>query len=172
MNELLSSRCVGNFLPFRTEEYRRFFRFLAAKSESVEAVNLSLELRKLTNRLASKMILGVDVEDMLEEIRTAILDTGHVVGGFNLADFFWFCKGFDLQGFGKKIEYVNARNESLFEKIICEREDLRKKYKEDDKEIKLKSLLDVLLDVSEDENAEIKITRLHIKALLLVKNSF
>jgi hypothetical protein len=52
-------------------------------------------------------------------------------GKFNLSDFIWFCKNFDLQGFGKKLKKVCGNFDRMLERIIKEHEEVRKKEKEE-----------------------------------------
>ncbi|KAE8038976.1 hypothetical protein FH972_011433 [Carpinus fangiana] len=137
-NELLGTRTVHAFLSLREKEYRRLLRFLADKSEAGEAVNVTEELLKLTNNIISQMMLG-----RVEEARAV--------------------------GFGKRIEGIHSRFDALVEKVITEREDLRK-MKEDGERGRdeVKDFIDILLDFSKDENSEIKLTRAHIKALIVI----
>ena len=90
-----------------------------------------------------------------------------IFGEFNVSDFIWFSKNIDLQGFRKRYKDIHRRYDTLLEKIILEREEKRRKEgKREDGQGK--DFLDMLLDVLEDGKAEIKITRDHIKALILV----
>lgn len=170
-NELLGSRTVNAFISVREKEYRRLLRVLADKSEAGEAVNVTEELLKLTNNIISQMMLG-----RAEEARAVIREVAQIFGEFNVSDYIWFFKHLDLQGFGKRIEDIHRRFDALVEKIITEREDLRKKkengeIERDDREHQQKDFMDILLDFSEDENSEIKLTRAHIKALIVVRFS-
>ncbi|KAE8038975.1 hypothetical protein FH972_011432 [Carpinus fangiana] len=162
-NELLGTRTVHAFLSLREKEYRRLLRFLADKSEAGEAVNVTEELLKLTNNIISQMMLG-----RVEEARAVVREVTKIFGEFNVSDYIWFCKHLDLQGFGKRIEGIHSRFDALVEKVITEREDLRK-MKEDGERGRdeVKDFIDILLDFSKDENSEIKLTRAHIKALIV-----
>jgi cytochrome P450 len=170
-NELLGSRTVNAFISLREKEYRRLLRVLADKSEAGEAVNVTEELLKLTNNIISQMMLG-----RAEEARAVIREVVQIFGEFNVSDYIWFCKHLDLQGFGKRIEDIHRRFDALVEKIITERKDLWKKKENgererDGREHQVRDFMDILLDFSEDENSEIKLTRAHIKALIVVRSS-
>lgn len=52
----------------------------------------------------------------------------------------------------------------MLEKIISQREEVRKEER-----YEAKDFLDSLLDVMEDDKCEVKLTRDHIKALVLVR---
>jgi hypothetical protein len=107
-----------------------------------------------------------------EEARDVVRDVTEIFGEFNPSDFIWLFKKLDLQGFGKRIEDLFMRFDTLVEKIICKREEMRKNKKMVKNKVeegaKLRDFLDVLLDCAEDENSEVKIERVHIKALIMV----
>jgi len=71
-----------------------------------------------------------------------------------------------------------SRYDVLLEKIMRDREELRRKKRmqrpeEGGGKDEVKDFLDMMLDIYEDENSEMKLTREHIKALVLVRaNSF
>ncbi|TQD99209.1 hypothetical protein C1H46_015219 [Malus baccata] len=177
MNEFLSSRSVSNFASIRTQEYLRFFRLLAKKAESGEAVNLTEELPKLSNNVMAKMMLGnskgSSAEGRDEEARLVVREVTRISGEFNLSDFVWFCKKLDFQGFGKRIEDTHRRYDALVEKVISEREELRKKNMKNEGGSggeEVKDFLDLLLDILEKgsaESEEVEFTRVHIKALIM-----
>jgi hypothetical protein len=97
-------------------------------------------------------------------------DVAELTGKFNLSDFIWFCKNLDLQGFGKRLKEVRKRFDTMTERIIMEHEEARKKKKETGEGDPVKDLLDILLDISEDDSSEMKLTRENIKAFILVKS--
>jgi hypothetical protein len=76
----------------------------------------------------------------------------------------------DLQGFGKRLKEVRKRFDTMTERIIMEHEEARKKKKETGEGDPVKDLLDILLDISEDDSSEMKLTRENIKAFILVKS--
>ncbi|CAN6559665.1 unnamed protein product [Malus baccata var. baccata] len=179
VNEFLSNRNVSNFASIRTQEYLSLLRLLAKKAESGEAINLTEELPKHFNNVIAKMMLGnskgSSAEGRDEEARLVAREVTRIFGEFNLSDFVWFCKKLDLQGFGKRIENTHRRYDALMEKVISEREELRKKNMKNggdnvEEEMVLKDFLDVLLDLLEKGSGEIegvKFTRVHIKALIM-----
>ena len=62
---------------------------------------------------------------------------------------------------------VRDRYDTMMEKIMKEHEEARKKEMGDG----IKDVLDILLDIYEDENSEIRMTRENIKAFIMVKFS-
>ncbi|PON89556.1 Cytochrome P450, E-class, group I [Trema orientale] len=181
MSELLGGRTVSGFASLRAQEYRRLLRLLDEKSQrGGEAVNLTEELPKLANNIISHMMLGTsgsnhdDDDGRVEEARIVVREVTKIFGELNLSDFVWFFRKLDLQGFGKRIEAIFTRFDALVEKVISEREQLRDRNhmnKDDDGDIddmaEVKHFIDVLLDYVDNEDAEMKLTRVHIKALIM-----
>ncbi|XP_021800238.1 licodione synthase-like [Prunus avium] len=171
MNELLGNRSINNLVSIRTREYLRLLRFLAKKAESGEAVNLTDEFPKLWNNVILQMIVGnrglsAECRAVLaEEVVVVVRQATRLLGEVSLCDFFWVCKKLDLGGFVKRIEETHRRFDVLVEKVIREREELRKKERMEEEE-EVKDFLDTLLDVLEEGTVEVEFTRLHIKALI------
>lgn len=105
-----------------------------------------------------------------EEVRKLVQDTVHLTGKFNVSDFIWFLRKWDLQGFGKGLKEIRDRFDAIMERAIKKHEEERKKRREEGSggEGHIKDLLDVLLDIHEDENSDIKLTKENIKAFILV----
>nr|AGA17936.1 flavone synthase II [Dahlia pinnata] len=167
--ELLGIQNLGHFLPIRTQEIHGLLLTLTEKSKQNESVNMTNELLKLSNNIICQMMMGIRCsgnKTEAEEAKNLVREVTTIFGEFNVSDFIWFCKKLDLQGFKKRYEDIRTRYDALLERIIFAREEMRKEGKgmEDGKG---KDFLDMLLDVLEDDKAEIKITRNHIKALIL-----
>lgn len=172
MTQLLGGRTLEQFLPVRREETMRLIRGLFEKSEQREAVDIGAELVKLTNNVISRMTMsrrcsGSDVE--AEEARKLVEETAELTGKFNLADYMGFCKNLDLQGFDRRLEDLHQRFDRMMEGILKEKEEERRGGTETAKE-RVKDLLDIMLDIADDENAEMKLTRENIKAFILVRS--
>ncbi|XP_027347673.1 licodione synthase-like [Abrus precatorius] len=167
MNELLSSRSVNNFQHLRAQETRRLIRLLTQKAKACEAVNVTEELLKLTNSIISRMMLG-EVEEVCDVVR----DVTQIFGEFNISDFIWLFKNFDIQGFGKRTEELYQKYDTLVERVISKREEMRKNKAVENggsgrDEAEFRDFLDILLDCAQDQSAEVKINRSHIKALVM-----
>lgn len=60
-----------------------------------------------------------------------------------------------MQGFEKRLKDSRDRYDAIIERIMKEHEEARKKMKETrDEDVTVKVLLDILLDIYEDMNAE------------------
>ncbi|KAJ9188948.1 hypothetical protein P3X46_000297 [Hevea brasiliensis] len=168
--ELLGNRMLNQFLPIRKQELHHFLGVFYSKSKVGESVNITQELIKLSNNIISQMMLSMrssDTNGESEIARTVVREVTQIFGEFNVSDFIWFCKNIDFQGFRKRIEDIYNKYDGLLEKLITSREQLRKKNRSNEVVHEAKDFLDIMLDVMEDKNAEIRLTRNHIKALFL-----
>ncbi|KAK7392828.1 hypothetical protein VNO78_21276 [Psophocarpus tetragonolobus] len=171
MSELLGGRTLDQLLHVREQETLRFLRVLKAKGEAREAVNVGGELMTLTNSVISRMLLNrtccENNDDDMEDVRKMVEDTAELAGKFNVADFVWFCKGLDLQRMNKRLGEILERFDCMMERVMKEHEEERKRRKERGEEKKIRDLLDILLDIHEDDNMEMKLSRENVKAFIL-----
>ncbi|KAF5738943.1 3 9-dihydroxypterocarpan 6A-monooxygenase-like [Tripterygium wilfordii] len=170
MTELLGTRTLEQFLPIRRREINRFLNFLLKKAATGEAVNVGGELMRLTNNIISSMLLRTrcsDMESDADEVRKMVKELNELGAKFNFSDSFWFCKHIDLQGFGKRLKEARDKYDAMIERVIKEHEEERKKDVKDRGDV-VKDLLDILLDIYEDESAEIRLTRENVKAFIMV----
>ena len=174
MTELLGSRTLDQFLPIRCAERKRFLTLVLKRAEAKEAVDVGAELMRLTNNIISRMLLRTrcsDTENEADDVRKLVKELNNLGAKFNLSDSIWFFKSFDLQGFEKRLKDARDRYDSMMERIMKEHEDARRKKKETgDEGDTVKDVLDILLDIYEDENAEKRLTRENIKAFLMVRS--
>ncbi|KAL4558114.1 hypothetical protein LXL04_036310 [Taraxacum kok-saghyz] len=167
VSELLNSKTLDSLIPVRRDEITRFLTSLSHKAKNGKSVELEGELMKMTNNVISRMLMSKrfsDEEDEAREIKKIITDIAELMFTFNLSDHIWFLHNLDIQGIGKRAKEIRGRFDVLIEKIIEKHEEARKEKKEKEE---VKDLLDLLLDISEDESMEIKITRDNIKAFIL-----
>lgn len=132
------------------------------------------ELLTLTNNVISRMAVGKRSgvnETEADEIRRLVKSVAELKGRLSLADFIWFCKNLDVQGFGKRLREVRDEFGTMIERIIKEHQEARKTKKEMgcDGDDAVRDILDILLEISEDETAEIRLTRENIKSFFLVR---
>lgn len=168
MSELLNGPTLDLLLPVRQDETKLFVNSLSQKAKLGKPVDVKGELLKLTNNVISRMLMSErcsEDENEADDMRKLVTEISEITGKFNLADYIWFCKNLDLQGFGKRVKKLHKRYDKFIERIISEHED-EKKHKKKNEEVK--DLLDILLKISEDETMEIKLTKDNIKAFILV----
>ncbi|KZV23934.1 Flavone synthase II [Dorcoceras hygrometricum] len=163
--ELLGARNLANFEPVRNVEIKDFLKVMSNKANTGEIVNVTEELVKLTSNVISHMMLGIrcsGTEGEAEAARNVIRDVTQIFGEFDVSDIIWFCKNFDLQGIRRRSEDIQKRYDGLLEKIITDREKTRGGGGGG-----VKDFLDMLLDVMDSKNSDVKFTREHLKALIL-----
>ncbi|KAJ9184725.1 hypothetical protein P3X46_004424 [Hevea brasiliensis] len=169
VSELLGGRMLDQLLPVRHEEIRRFLHLMLKKANAGESVDVGKQLIRATNNVISRMTMSQrcsDGEDEADEVRKLTQETAELTGKFNLSDFIWFCKNLDLQGFNRRLKEVHDKFDKMMERIIGEHQEARKIKKETGGD-SMKDLLEILLDISEDANSEMKLTRENIKAFIL-----
>ncbi|XP_061346432.1 cytochrome P450 93A2-like [Gastrolobium bilobum] len=171
MSELLGGHTLSQLLPVRREETTRFLRLLLKKGNAGEAIEVGGELMTLANNIVSRMIMSqtcMENEGEAEEVRKLVQDTTHLTGKFNVSDFIWFFKNWDLQGFSKRLKEIRDRFDTMMERVIKEHEEERRKRKElGGGDGQIKDLLDILMDILEDESSDIKLTIENLKAFIL-----
>ena len=172
MSELLGGKTLDQFRPLRQQETLRLLNVLKKKGEAGEAVDVGAELLRLTNRIMTRTTItktccenDFDVED----IRRLVKDCSELGGKFNLSDFIWFFKNWDLQGFNKRLKELMDMFDTMVESVIREHQEEMKKRKENGEGAYVKDLLDILLEIHEDESTEIKLTRENVKAFIFVR---
>nr|XP_043636479.1 cytochrome P450 93A2-like [Erigeron canadensis] len=165
IKQLLSSTTVELQYPVRQYEINHFIKSVYQYAKMGKAVDLQAQLMMLTNNVVSRTLMSERYSDVYGdagEVRKLMTDITVFMGNFDLADYIWFFKVLDLQGFGKKLKDVHERFDALIEKIMKEHEDARKDGRGETTDI-----LSILLDIAEDESMEIKLTRENIKAFIL-----
>ncbi|RVX09794.1 3,9-dihydroxypterocarpan 6A-monooxygenase [Vitis vinifera] len=170
MTELLGMQTIHHFGPIRREERNRLLQRLLKKAKAGEAVDVKAELLRLTGDIVSRMSMSrrcSDNEDEAAGVKKSILEMASMAMKLNVTDFIWFCKKLDIQGFLKKAKAARDKYDSMIERIISEHEEARRKKEAGDGNGEVKDLIDMLLDTTEDEKAEMRLTRENIKALML-----
>lgn len=171
MTKLLGLQTLEKFVPVMREERHLFLQTLLGKAEAGETVDVKGEIMRLTNNLVTRILLRHRCsgnEDDASEVREFMKEIVQLVGSFNLADFIWFCKNLDLQGFKKRVKEARGRFDTMMERIMkAHEEERRKKRDPNNGGDTVNDLLDILLDIIEDEKEEMRLTRENVKAIIL-----
>ncbi|PWA37355.1 cytochrome P450 93A3 [Artemisia annua] len=158
MLRLLNGTTLDLLLSVRQDEIKHLMKSLSKKANVGEAVDLSVELMKLTNNVISRMLMSKrcsDKESEATDMRNLVTEINKTTGKFNLSDYVWILKNLDLQGFGKRLKDIRNRYDALIERIIKEHEVARK---QETGEVK---------DLLNNKSMEIKLSRENIKAIIL-----
>jgi hypothetical protein len=183
--------CVSEVLGPRTVEQLRHVRrgslvsllrsVLASSARGDNKVDLTRELIRFSTTSIIRMVASdVGVTDEAQELVKGVAE---LLGAFNLEDYVPLCRGWDLQGLRRKANGVHRRFDAVLEQMIRHKEEARDRERgrggathEDKKERpatckqRNKDLLDILLDMAENETAEVKLTRENMKAFIVVSN--
>ncbi|CAN7097714.1 unnamed protein product, partial [Brassica rapa subsp. narinosa] len=164
VTKLLGSHSLERTRLIRGEELKTFRAMLFDKAARNEAVDVGEEMMKLTNNTICRMIMGrkcSEEDGEAEQIRSLVTESLGLVRKFLIASTVGrLLKKVGISLFEKEIMEVSERYDELLEKIIKEHED-NPNQKED------RDMVDVLLEVCADDNAEFKISRNQIKALFV-----
>ncbi|CAK9139162.1 unnamed protein product [Ilex paraguariensis] len=87
-----------------------------------------------------------------------------LTGALNIGDLIPWINFLDLQGFGKKMKTLRKKFDNLLDHIIDDAQMGQNKQKDS----KVRTMFDVLMELLENPNLEFHFTRKHIKAVLQV----
>ena len=165
MMELFSSRAIDRFANVRTEELRKLLVRVMKKAETEESVDLGEQLKKLTSSIITRMMFRERRSDSerREQVIKMVVELNELAGFFNVSETFWFLRRLDLQGIKKRLKNARERYDVIIERIM--KEDESRNHKDAGG---VRSMLDILLDIYEDKNSEIKLTRENIKGFIMV----
>jgi cytochrome P450 family 93 subfamily A len=162
----------------RRDEIQRLVRALFDNSKRVQEVDLEIEFVRLASNIVSRMLIGrqwVGKDDELTELKTVVGEIEEILGLFDIKDYIWVLQklGFDLQGISHRVKDVKGRFDRMVEGVLKEKEAARqrKRGEKDGTEGVMeenRDILDMLMDVYDDDGAEIRLTRDNIKAFILV----
>ncbi|KFK25089.1 hypothetical protein AALP_AA8G064400 [Arabis alpina] len=163
MMELFSSRALDSFVSVRSEELRKLLIRVLKKAKAEESVNLGEQLKELTSSIITRMMFRErqSDSDKREDVIKMVVELNELAGFFNVSETFWFLRRLDLQGLKKRLKNARDKYDVILERIIEEHESRKKN------DAGARNMLDILLDIYEDKNAEMKLTRENIKAFIM-----
>lgn len=141
-------------------------------------MELETELIRLASNIVSRISIGrqwAGRDEELAELKVVVMEVEELLGSFDIKDYIWVLQKlrFDLQGIGRRVKVVRGQFDWMVEGILGEKEAARqsKREEKDGREGMMedsKDILDMLMDVYDDERAEMRLTRDNIKAFILV----
>jgi hypothetical protein len=185
MSELLGPRTVDQLRPIRRAGLVSMLQsvLLASSSSSSSVVDLTSALIRLSNTSIIRMMASTVPASITDEAQVLVKAVAELVGAFNVEDYIAVCRGWDLQGLGRRAADVHRRFDALMEDMIRHKEEAReaRRMREDpaaennkkaaSTPVTGKDLLDILLDKMEDDMAaEVTLTREKIKAFFIVRS--
>ncbi|KAL9292052.1 Cytochrome P450 705A20 [Arabidopsis thaliana] len=164
VTKLLGPQALERSRSIRADELERFYRSLLDKAMKKESVEIGKEATKLSINSICRMSMGRSFSEEsgdAERVRGLVTELDGLTKKVLLVNILrWPLEKLGISLFKKEIMYVSNSFDELLERIIVERE---KKPNEHQGTY----LMDVLLEAYEDEKAEHKITRNHIKSLFV-----
>ena len=163
VTQLLSTTQLGRLRHIRQQEIEKLLKSLLECSSEGRETDLSRDLTALTNNGLCRMAMsttcldhndGDDIIGLVTEFMdlAAKLSIGDVLGPLGK---------FDLFGYGKKLVRIVGKFDGILERILQEHEANNSERGD---------MMDILLRVHKDPNAEMRLTRNDIKAFFLVSS--
>lgn len=175
VTKMFTSLQLQRFTRVREEERIKLLKSLIKRSEAGEPCDLSKEIEALTSFMIYRMLLGnrswVGVGDCSSEaleIRGLVRNVIECGMRYSVLEVYGPIRRFDLFGNGKRIELAFSKFDEKFEKIMNEYEVNRIGCVCQDDE---KDVMDILLETYRDPDAEVKITKSHIKYFFMVSTN-
>ncbi|KAE9593655.1 hypothetical protein Lal_00036610 [Lupinus albus] len=166
MTQLLSSSLLSCFMHIREEEKHKLLKSLMVCSSEGKASNLSLELTSLTNNILCRMAMSTtcfdEKDNDAKEIHGLVKEFLEVGAKLSMGEVFGPLGKLDLFGYGKKLVKIVGKFDQILEGILEEHE---KEIEVSQRETK--DMMDIMLQVYRDPNAEVKLTRNDMKAFFL-----
>ncbi|KAF2932474.1 hypothetical protein DAI22_04g000300 [Oryza sativa Japonica Group] len=117
MSELLGPRTVEQLRPVRRAGLVSLLRHVLSQPEA-EAVDLTRELIRMSNTSIIRMAASTVPSSVTEEAQELVKVVAELVGAFNADDYIALCRGWDLQGLGRRAADVHKRFDALLEEMI------------------------------------------------------
>ncbi|KAL6650233.1 hypothetical protein ACP70R_009158 [Stipagrostis hirtigluma subsp. patula] len=179
--ELFSAKRLESFEHIRDEEVRATLRGLrrASSSSGQATVRLRDHLNMLTLGVISRMVLGKKYVGEEEEEKAAegcfsppaatpaefreMVDEFFVLNGaFNIGDFLPWLDWMDLQGYVRRMKKTAHMFGRFLDRILEEHNERRRREGEG---FVARDMVDVLLQLADDPNLEVPLTRDNVKAI-------
>ncbi|KAH6775167.1 hypothetical protein C2S52_012728 [Perilla frutescens var. hirtella] len=164
LHEVFTAKRLEFFEPIQVEERRNLLSSRRSVSLSGKPVLLRPHLSRYTLSTISRMALSnkyFSKSDELEELQHMIDEWFFLAGVINIGDWIPWLDFLDLQGYVKRMKILHKKFDRFNDYVI---DDHRERMSE--KDFKPKDVADILLQLAQDPNLEVKLTRDSIKALL------
>ena len=165
MTKLFCAQQLEQSRAIRHEEISRFLLKALESAKKKQAFNVGAELIKITNNSTCKLLMSLrcsDEHDEGERIRQFVKESSKLGAKICFGDVLGPLRILAYWLYGKKVIDLNLEYDAILERVLKQHEESPQKENED--------LMDMLLKIYEDDNAEFKLTRTHIKAFLAVSN--
>ncbi|KAI8537516.1 hypothetical protein RHMOL_Rhmol09G0029900 [Rhododendron molle] len=172
LNELFSTKRIDSYEYIRVEERRALMSRLYALSGRETVIREELTRFTLTN--VSRMALGEKYFSESESDRSSsrvkleelkeMVDEWFLLGGvFNIGDWIPWLSFLDLQGYVKRMKALHKKFDRFHDHVIADHKAKREANKDN---FVAKDMVDVVLQLADDPNLEVKLNSDGVKGLL------
>ncbi|XP_068638020.1 3,9-dihydroxypterocarpan 6A-monooxygenase-like [Aristolochia californica] len=167
---LFSNKMLQKTIGVRREELRAFLDSLYDKSRAGEPADLGLALTALSNNVISRMLMSERCSgsaNEAEECRKAVDEILEMTWKLNTLTIWHHFWGLDIFGYRKRLKVVHRTYRTLMERIMDDHESKEKKREMGgSEEYEKEDIMDILLRVSKDDEAEVKLNRDNIRVFI------
>ncbi|XP_058088308.1 cytochrome P450 93A3-like [Magnolia sinica] len=170
VSELFSSKKLDQSMKIRQEEIRSLLGHFFEKSRYGEQVDIKGTLTALTNNIICRMVMSMRCsgsENDADECRKLVEEVVEMGGRLNFVHILHSWRYLDLFGYGKRLNVAYERFMDIMEKILKEHEEKKMKKEMDGVDGIDEDLMDTVIKITQDETAELKLSRGSLKAFFL-----
>lgn len=175
--ELFSARRLESYEYIRAEELRSLQLELFKASRGKAVIKLKDYLTTVSLNVISRMVLGKRYLDERssensivspEEFKKMLDELFLLNGVLNIGDSIPWIDFLDLQGYIKRMKLLSKKFDRFLEHVLDEHITRRKQRQMEEEDYSRKDMVDVLLDLADDPNLEVKLERHGVKAFTQV----
>ena len=168
--ELFSAKRLDSYEYIRREEMKACLKGLFESSNSKRPIVLKDPLSTVSLNVISRMVLGkIYTDDDSSDEFKKMLDELFLLGGvLNIGDSIPWLDFLDLQGYIKRMKALSKRFDRFLEHVLDEHNERRRGVKG----YVARDMVDVLLQLAEDPNLDVKLERNGVKAFTMVCHHF
>ena len=162
--QLLSAHKIASFQSMRKEELDILIDKIKQAAQDRITVDLTSSLSSMSADMSCRMVFGKKyAEDEFDEkgFKAVIQEAMRLVALPNIGDYYPYIGKLDLQGLNRRMKDVSKVFDRFFEKIIDEHVHAGSQGQN-------KDFVDMLLAFMESDQADFRIDRCHVKAVMLV----
>lgn len=175
--ELFSARRLESYEYIRAEELRSLQLELFKASRGKAVIKLKDYLSTVSLNVISRMVLGKRYLDegssensivSPEEFKKMLDELFLLNGVLNIGDSIPWIDFLDLQGYIKRMKSLSKKFDRFLEHVLDEHITRREQRQMEEDDYSRKDMVDVLLDLADDPNLEVKLERHGVKAFTQV----
>lgn len=167
-SELLNPKKLESLEQIRVEERHNFLSGLRSQSLDQKPVFIRDHLSRFTLSIICRMVFTEKSSVDMDELQKMMNEWFMLNGAFNIGDWIPWLEFLDLQGYVKKMNFLRKKMDRLTDFVIDDHVAKRGEGKGNGE----RDFVDNLLQIAEDGNGEVELTRDCVKALMMVLVSY